>query len=141
MIKSPAAFPFPGSYALHVVAGTPELVRVLEWIGPQGRVPFEDDATALVAFPLRIGASGNTQVPLATLIDATPLDADERQELSALEAKLAGSKRPRKADLARELQLRSRDVQSTVLEKLIRDGMRRKLIGEDAGHLALGMAA
>lgn len=137
MIKSPAEFPFSGSYALHVVAGEPQLVRILEWIGPQ----TEGSARVLVTYPLRIGASGNAQLPLAELIDATPLDAAERIELAKLEEGLAGKPRPRKLALAREAELRGRAVQSTVLEKLIREGMRRKLIGQDAGHLALGMAA
>lgn len=137
MIKSPAQFPFPGSYALHVVAGEPQLVRILEWIGPQ----TEGGAVVLVTYPLRTGASGNSQLPLAELIDATPLDANERIELAKLEEGLHGQSKPRRLRLAREAELRGRAVQWQVLEKLILEGMRRRLIGQDAGNQALGMAA
>lgn len=137
MIKSPAAFPFPGSYALHVVAGEPALVRIIEWIGPQGQVPFGDKATAMVAYPLRIGASGNTKVEIGALIDATPLNADERIEAGELERRLAGNKRPRKVDLAREQQLRMRAIHADVLHRLIAEGVRRRLIDPDTASQAL----
>lgn len=137
MLKSPATFPFPGSYALHVVAGQPELVRLLEWLGN----PLDAGTNVLIAYPLRTGASGNTQLPLAELIDATPLNSDERIALTALEKRVAGKSRPRRADIARELYLRTRAVNSDAMLKLIDEGIRRRLLPEDAGRQVLGLAA
>lgn len=133
MIKSPAAFPFPGCYALHVVAGAPDLVRIIEWVGPQA----ENGTTVLVSYPLRRGASGNSQVPVAELIDATPLSANERIELARLEVGLAGKARSKKLHLAREAQLRTRWVNSEVRQRLIDEGVRRRLIDADTARLAV----
>jgi hypothetical protein len=131
LIKSPAAFPFPGSYALQEVAGDPQLVRIIE----------VNHGTALVAYPARFGASGNAQVPLARLLDATPLSEAERAELDALDTKLAGAARPRKADVAREEALRLRMIRSETMKRLIEQGIRSRLIPADAGRLALAVAA
>jgi hypothetical protein len=130
MLKSPAAFPFPGSYALQEVAGETTLVRIHE----------VNDGTALVAYPTRFGASGNAQVPLAQILDATPLTAAECAELDALDSKLAGAARPRKADVAREEALRLRLIRSETMKRLIEQGIRSRLIPADAGRLALAVA-
>lgn len=133
MLKTPASFPFPGSFALHVDTGQPQLVRIIAWADVQSGKP----TSVLVSYPLRLGASGNTQLPVAALINGSPLTAEERMELRVLEEHLSGKKRPRKLDLAREAELRTRDVNAVAMTRLIDEGVRRKLINADAGRLAV----
>jgi hypothetical protein len=113
MIRTPAPFPQPGSYALLVDLGQTHIVRILS------RVP--DAAEAVISFPARWGASGNKTVPLADLIDGTPLTADERREMRHLfeEADaLAAGGRAHRQRLAEANALRQRDIHSETLERL-----------------------
>lgn len=130
MIKSPAPFPQPGSFALH----GEQLVRIL------GTDPVEQ--VAIVSYPLRIGATGNTRLGLSDLSDATALTPAEQAELSELGAKLAGQSRPKKADVAREKALADRVARARILEKHLAEAVRRKLLDrQTAGLDALQVAA
>ena len=86
MLRTPTPYPQVGSFALLVDVNLPvgqqrvELVRVMR-LGV---------STAAVAFPLRAGATGNTTVALADLIDGTPLTAAEEAVAERLEASLRG---------------------------------------------------
>lgn len=89
MLKTPAAFPFPGSYALFIDDSLPaaqqraELVRIIR-LGV---------STATVAFPLRPDvASGHRTVAQADLIDATPLTKTEEREMHDAQRGLVGAK-------------------------------------------------
>jgi hypothetical protein len=121
MLKTPAPFPQVGSYALFEdrrdFAQLPEmsLVRI---IGLDG--PASDEATrAVIAFPLRAGASGNRTVTIGDLIDGTPLTDAERAEIRTLESDMAGKARVAKKVLARYEALRHRDIRSrTLLDQL-----------------------
>lgn len=117
MIKSPTAFPMVGSYALYEAVGLTQLVRI-QYRDPEG------EGLATISFPGTYGASGNKIVAVADLIDGTPLTSAERAEYKRLEQKLSGAARPRKADIARERDLRTREIMSDVLrEKMERAGL------------------
>lgn len=114
MLKVPAPYPQVGSYALFVddLLATElqraELVRLQSTpLGKEG---------ALVSWPLRVGSSGSRRVPLADLIDATPLTKAEEREMHDLDRELRGRKRPDKAKAPRCEALRRRHIMSTVME-------------------------
>jgi hypothetical protein len=118
MLSTPAPFPHVGSFALLIDTDHPverqraELVRI---IGREGRPVFNG---ARIAFPNRIGATGNKLVPFADLIDATPLTKAEERELTDGLGDLRGRERlsPRlKAVKARTDALRHRQVYSLIL--------------------------
>jgi hypothetical protein len=81
MLAAESTFPFAGSFALlrdprlAPEEQKLELVRIIE-LGT---------TEALVSLPLRIGAEGNLRVPLADLIDGTPLTRDDEAELLSLD--------------------------------------------------------
>ena len=111
MLRTPAPFPHVGSFGLFTDPSLPiarqraELVRILRMAGTM----------VFIAFPLRAGASGNTLVPLAEVIDATPLVRAEERELADLERDLRGRARPNPTRATRAAALRERAIWSLVL--------------------------
>jgi hypothetical protein len=113
MIRTPAPFPQPGSYALMADLGETHIVRIL------GRNP--EARLAIISFPARRGASGNRTVPLAELVDGTPLTAEERATMRRLfdEANaLADGGRAQKDRLEKARALRQREINAEQLEQL-----------------------
>lgn len=119
MLSPSTPFPNVGSYALLIDSDADpktgvELVRILE-----RRV-----SVALVAFPLRDGASGNKVVPVADLIDASPLTDSETREFHDLDRALFGRTRFRtpkqKQDKARRDELHSRVLYGPILDRQLR---------------------
>lgn len=119
MLKVPAEFPEVGSYALYDQGGTHILARI---VGKPPRGEGEEQIV-LLAFPqIQDVASGNKRVPLADLIDATPLAKADRDRIEALEREMSGlakngrawSKRRAEADA-----LRLREIRSQTLDTLI----------------------
>lgn len=115
MLRTPAPFPYPGSFALLIDKELPverqraELARVI-------RIDSGDVTNwASIALPLRVGASGNRVVPLGDLIDATPLTRAEDVELRALQMAVRSRVRPNKAKLSRVEALRQRAIFSVLL--------------------------
>ena len=113
MLKIPAPFPQVGSFALLIDMNQPapqraELVRILERTYPQG-------SGATVSFPLRTGASGYNTVPLAGLIDGTPLTSEESAELDALRSHLSQQTRPNRKKIERAEALRRRQIYSDAM--------------------------
>lgn len=110
MLKIPAPFPQVGSFALFEDPNLPagerraELVRVMRF-----------GAGVTVAFPLRLGASGNRITELSSLIDATPLTREEERELTDLQRSLARQARPNRARIDRAESLRKRLIYSSLL--------------------------
>jgi hypothetical protein len=80
MSANQPVFPYPGSYALHVD---------LDLQPPQPcelvRIQWRRQGFAAVAFPLREDGEPTKVVAESDLLDATPLDADERRELADLQ--------------------------------------------------------
>ncbi len=110
MLRQSAPFPNVGSWALWEHGGKTLAVRI--------QLRRGDDA--LISIPSMFGiASGNRNVALAELLDPTPLEPQERAELEALERKVAGRARPRKADVARADALRLRDIHARALQQLL----------------------
>jgi hypothetical protein len=106
MIREPASFPFPGSWALYSLGG--------RWMAV--RLQLVRDGEAMLSIPSHYGvASGNRRVALAELMDPTPLSADERAEMEALRRAVAGRKRPRKSDVARVDALQHRELHARML--------------------------
>lgn len=102
MLSTPAPFPHVGSFALFIDTNLPathqraELVRIIRR-GFTGRPSSgaKLDAEIAIAFPNRVGASGNMVVAETDLIDATPLDKAEERELTDLLRDLRGRVSPR----------------------------------------------
>jgi hypothetical protein len=120
MLKTSAEFPHAGSFALFVDSTLPPSQQRAELVRIQ-IVHFAVHPSTLVTitFPLRQGASGTKRVPVADLIDGTPLNYDERREHADLERHLKGRTRltPRlKAMVQRAEKLRQRAIFSMVLE-------------------------
>lgn len=78
MLRTHAPFPQVGSFALFEHEGKSQLARIV------GRHPA--DATAVISLPERPDAGGNLTVPVAGLIDGTPLTDAEAAELRQLES-------------------------------------------------------
>lgn len=111
MLKNATPFPQQGSYCLYEDPALPaarrnaELVRIIE----------RGAAAVLVSYPLRDGAGGNQRVPLADLLDATPLTAEESREMTDLARSLIGRSmrtKAQKAAKARHDALQSRNIWS-----------------------------
>ncbi len=115
MLRTPAPFPEVGSFALFVDTGLPaaqqraELVRILRHDN------INDRHFCAVAFPLRLGATGNRNVPIGELIDATPLTVPEQRELTDLQRDLRGRKRRNAIKAARSHALAQRLTWSVLL--------------------------
>lgn len=116
MLSPATPFPHPGSYGLHedpaLAPGDrrAELVRILE----------RGNAVALVAYPLREGAGGNQRVPLADIVDATPLTHEESREMTDLARSLVGRSMRTKAQRAAKARhdvLQSRNIWSGSLQR------------------------
>lgn len=152
MLSTPAPYPHVGSFALYIDEDRPlpraELVRVMR----------RDDDLAAIAFPNRIGSSGNKLVAESDLIDATALTRDEERELTDGLGELRGrgdKLSPRlRAVKARTETLRSRQLCSIILEselkilrsKQDREGRRAgatpgRMITDERGRNITGQAA
>jgi len=116
MLSPATLFPQIGSYGLYEdpelepAERRAELVRILE-----RRV-----SVVLVAYPLRDGATGNQRVPLADIIDATPLSQEESREMTDLGRSLVGRSmqtKAQKAAKARLEHLHSRNIWSGCLRR------------------------
>lgn len=132
MLAQPTPFPQVGSYGLHRVQGGTRLARI------QQRDCVGGEDYALISYPSRTGASGNLTVPLADLIDATPLTDDENRELRALSGELPSRRAARNAAKLRLEQLANRRIFARVLqEEMIRLGLAtRPLDASDASESA-----
>jgi hypothetical protein len=119
MLDSPTPFPYVGSYCLAELDGEHQLARILA-----RRVTPDNEARALIGFPLRDGATGNREVAESELIDASPLTADEEREFHDLDRALFGRTQFRtdrqKRDKARRDALRRRIVFGPILDRLMR---------------------
>ena len=109
MLAAETAFPFAGSFALwcdpEEPAGRLELARILEHGGDN----------VLISLPLRLGAVGNRRVPLADLVDGTPLTTAEEDEVRELRQQLRTRTRNRKKLERRYQALRERQIHWMVL--------------------------
>ena len=97
MIRAPATYPHAGSFALFadpleprpIVNGEPATPR-LHLV----RIMARSAEAAQITFPLREGvASGTRTVDLAELIDCTPINVAEAQELADIQRHLKGRTR------------------------------------------------
>lgn len=86
MLSHATPFGQVGSYGLLIDRDLPAGQQVAELV----RVLRKDGADVAIAFPLRDGASGNKTVPLADMIDASPLNRAETRELTELTRALFG---------------------------------------------------
>jgi hypothetical protein len=129
MIKGRGTFPYPGSFALHDTGGETRLARILSHPDSRGIVT--------VSYPMIVSASGQTEVPFDRLQDGTPLSDAELEEYELLVIRIAGQTRPRRkcpkrdqydADVARYEELRLRNGNSLLLDRLIDEAVRRKLL-------------
>lgn len=143
MLTPETAFPYVGSYAVYVDLDQPppqrdELVRIQgrrteRTVGEGGR--STETGFAMVAFPLRDGASGNKTIAAAELIDGTPLTHDEKRELADLERALFGRSltTPKQKRLAaRRDALRSRAIWEPHLTRLLREHRARQASQREA---------
>lgn len=126
MLSTATPFPQVGSFALFADDHLPpaerraELARLLE----------RGHSTALIALPLRSGAAGNRRVPLADLIDATPLDSGEQRELADLQRHLRG--RARLTPKMQVQQARAEDLRRRALFALVMESELAKLKAREA---------
>lgn len=121
MLNNPTPFPLVGSYALYETACETHLVRI------QHRDMSGREGAALISFPGSFAASGSKTVPLADLIDGTPLTLDERAEMQATLRAMgaAAIHNSRAARAKRYLALRERDIRSETMQRLMeRAGLR-----------------
>ena len=123
MLKAPTPFPHVGSFALLVDKTLPidqqraELVRIMRHDPSNGWFA--------VAFPLRVGASGNRMVTAADLIDGTALDQDEKRELADLQRHLHG--RERLTPKMKQQQVRAEALRQRAIFAVLLDSELRKL--------------
>src|SRR5690349_15559331 len=120
MIRTPASYPFPGSFAAVIDMDLPEVDRRAELV----RIVRTGPGTATVAFPLRPSvASGHRTIPFAELMDGTPLTPIEARELADLQRELRGRKidnAARRRKKARADALKRRQGLSIILAAEIR---------------------
>lgn len=137
MLTPETPFPHPGSYALLLAKAdprralsaapdayeAPQLARIIRTYQQRPGV-----VTALISLPLRDGASGNREVDLDDLTDATPLTGKEAREMIDISRELTGKRvRDRQGKEARYAELRLRAVFAPLLELRL-----RKLAERDA---------
>ena len=87
----------------------------------------------MISIPAVPGASGQRTVPISILHDATPLTADERDELASLEKRLTGKARRRRADELRFDALTERAELAPIHARQVR---RAESIARDRAALA-----
>jgi hypothetical protein len=119
MLNAETPFPYVGSHAL---------LNDMDLPAPQPtelvRIQWRREGFAMVAFPLRDGASGNKVVPADALVDATPLTGEEQREFHDLDRALFGRslKTPKQKRLkARRDELKLRMVFGPMMERLLRE--------------------
>lgn len=110
MLHVASEFPEAGSYTLLDRCGRTQLVRI------QYRVHRFGQVNAVLSVPRTFHASGTLTVPLAELRDPRPLSAEERAERD----RLARLKRPKLADRARLVALRTREIDARLVEEALR---------------------
>jgi hypothetical protein len=118
MLNVETPFPYVGSHALF---------NDLDLPAPQetelARIMWRREGFAMIALPLRDGASGNKIVPADQLIDATPLSPAEVREFHDLDRSLVGRslKTPKQKRLkARRDFLKQRMIFAPIMERLLR---------------------
>lgn len=109
MLRTPAPYPNVGSWALLEEPGGTKAVRILE----------RDGEEALISIAGEFVASANRRLPVAGLANADALTIDEAVELLAIETRIAGRARPRKADVERESALRHRLIRAEQLQQIL----------------------
>lgn len=77
MLRSPTPFPLVGSYGLYEHEGQLRLARI---------VARNQDGTAVISLPERLGAGGNLTAPVSEIRDGTPLTAAEEAESRELDS-------------------------------------------------------
>lgn len=111
MLNTPAAFPYPGSWAIFEGAAITVAVRILS--------TEAEDGTVKVSVAGAIGASGNQNVPMSALRDPTPLNRAEKDTLTRLECELIGYTGRGNADSRRAEALRSRMIHAELLRGML----------------------
>lgn len=126
MLKTPAPFPFVGSWALLDESRATMAVRIIERDGPD----------AVISIGGEFGASGNRRLPIAALRNADALSAEEKAELAALERRLTGKKRRASAIGRRAEELKGREISAKTLAFLLAKVPARHPIGPAAAAKA-----
>jgi hypothetical protein len=112
LLHTPAPFPQVGSWALLQEEGRDLAVRITATVpGEPGQV--------VVSIAGAFVASAVKRLPLAALRNADALTPDEQAELAAVEARVAGKSRPKKADVARQRELSERDSRAGILRAVL----------------------
>jgi hypothetical protein len=122
MLKAPTPFPQVGSYALLELDGTAQAVRI------QRKDPATPDEATVALQSVANAASGFRTVPLAELIDGTPLTEAEAQEYRELERTVPAA--PSRSNRVKEAQaryaaLRERAIHSDTLARLLAEPKQR----------------
>ncbi|HEY1605586.1 MAG TPA: hypothetical protein VGF77_08295 [Allosphingosinicella sp.] len=112
MLRTPTSFPNVGSWALLVEAGQTLAVRIT------GIDPGNPDWVT-VSIAGAYTASGTRRLSRTALLNADALSAEERAELDAIDARMAGKARPKKADVDRAKALADRHNRARVLQALL----------------------
>lgn len=112
MLRTPAPFPQVGSWALLREEGREVAVRIT------ATVP-DEAGMLLVSVAGEHTASAVKRRPLAALRNTDALSADEQAELAAIDARMAGKARPKKADVERAHLLGTRHERSKILRALL----------------------
>lgn len=130
MLNVPAAFPQPGSWALAEIRGAEEAVRIVNVV----------DGDAIVSMPNCCSASGNLRLPVAQLLDPTPLAPAEKAEAEALERSMVGKSRVPRAKRERFEALTRRELHARrlaeVLDRYQRQGHGTPALREAAKAIA-----
>jgi hypothetical protein len=126
MLRTPAEYPHPGSFALVVDPQLPLAEQRAEMVRIQRR---DGDAVA-ISFPLRAGV-GYRVVDLSELIDGTPLTPKEHDELRAIESALVGRDRDSLTRAEKRRAKRAAALRSRMMAALILASERARL---DALH-------
>lgn len=137
MLSTPAEFPQAGSFCLYADPLTPfdlrrlELARVVMHVVRDPALG-NDEATVRISMPLRDGSSATRTVPLADLVDATPLTKAEERELTDLKRTLPG--KPATSKYARQYR-RSKALEDRLCHAQLLDRERAALDRRNARSL------
>jgi hypothetical protein len=123
MLHTPSAFPEVGSWALYQRLGLTHAARIA---GLEGE--GEERLATISLADVPNASSGRLTVPLAEILDATPLTADEVEQKAALETYLGGLAAPERSSKAPLYDaLCRREAHATKLVELLGGLERRKL--------------